>query len=74
MMGKHCDDHVIKRVSEIMSSPDPAQLQRAIQNASLSQAHMDAIDAVMRALASTARGAVVGVGAALAAQQPAMAP
>ncbi len=56
MMGKSVDDQVMKRVAEILSSPDPAQLQRAIQNASLSKQHMDAIDGVMRALAVTSRG------------------
>lgn len=60
MMGKTVDDQVMKRVAEILASPDPAQLQRAIQNASLSKQHMEAIDAVMRALSATAKGAVVG--------------
>lgn len=70
MMGKHVDDQVMKRVAEILASPDPAQLQRAIQNASLSQAHMDAIDAVMRALASGSRGALMAGESAVEAQQP----
>lgn len=66
MMGKHVDDQVMKRVAEVLSSSDPSQLQRAIQNASLSQAHMDAIEGIMRALASTSRGVVMGTGAAMA--------
>jgi len=69
MLGKSVDDQVMKRVAEVLSSTDPAQLQRAIQNASLSQQHMDAIDGVMRALAATSRGA--GVAGATAAMQPA---
>lgn len=70
MLGKRVDDQVMKSVAEILASPDPSKLQRAIQNASLSQAHMDAIDAVMRALAGTARGTLMGSGSAAEAQQP----
>lgn len=59
LMGKSVDDQVMKRVAEILSSTDPAQLQRAIQNASLSKQHMDAIDAIMRGLAMGTRGAAL---------------
>lgn len=60
MLGKHVDDQVMRRVAEILASPDPAQLQRAIQNASMSQAHMQALDAIMRGLATASRGAASG--------------
>lgn len=68
MLGKHVDEQVMKTVAEILASPDPAKLQRAIQNSALSQAHMDALDGILRALAAGSRG--VGVGAA-ASLQPA---
>lgn len=61
LLGKSVDDQVMKRVAEILASPDPALLQRAIQNASLSKQHMEAIDAIMRGLAAGARGAAVAV-------------
>lgn len=60
MMGKKVDDQVMKRVAEILASPDPALLQRAIQNASLSQQHMVALDGLMRGLAITSRGVALG--------------
>lgn len=61
LLGKSVDDQVMKRVAEILASSDPALLQRAIQNASLSKQHMEAIDAIMRGLAAGARGAAVAV-------------
>lgn len=61
LLGKSVDDQVMKRVAEILASSDPAMLQRAIQNASLSKAHMEAIDAIMRGLAAGARGAGVSL-------------
>jgi hypothetical protein len=60
MLGKHVDDQVMRRVAEILASPDPAQLQRAIQNAALSDAHMQALDAIMRGMAAASRGALSG--------------
>lgn len=69
MLGKHVDEQVMKAVADILASPDPAKLQRAIQNASLSQAHMDALDGILRALAAGSRGLAVEAGAA--ALQPA---
>lgn len=61
MLGKRVDDQVMKRVAEVLSSGDPALLERAIRNASLSKQHMDALDAIMRGLALTSRGAGAGV-------------
>lgn len=69
MLGKNVDDQVMKTVAEILASPDPARLQRAIQNAALSKAHLDAIDGIMKALAAGSRGAAVG--ATAMAMQPA---
>ena len=69
MLGKSVDDQVMKRVAEVLASTDPAQLQRAIQNASLSQQHMIAIDGIMRGLAATSRGA--GLAGAATMMQPA---
>jgi predicted transcriptional regulator len=67
MLGKQVDDQVMKTVAEVLASPDPAKLQRAIQNASLSKAHMEAIDGIMRGIAAASRGAVVpATGMALA--------
>lgn len=64
VMGKQVDDKVMKRVAEILASPDPKLLERAIQNASLSQQHIDAIDAIMRGLAVSARGGALAAVAA----------
>ena len=64
VMGKQVDDKVMKRVAEILTSPDPKLLERAIQNASLSQQHIDAIDAIMRGLAIGARGGALAAVAA----------
>lgn len=55
MLGKRVDDQVMKKVAEMLSSTDPAAVQRAIQNASISKQHMDALDAIMRGLNITAR-------------------
>jgi len=67
MLGKQVDDQVMKTVAEVLASPDPQKLQRAIQNASLSKAHMEAIDGIMRGIAAASRGAVVpATGMALA--------
>lgn len=60
MLGKRVDDQVMKIVAEALASTDPAKMQRAIQNATLSKAHMDAIDAIMTGLQATARGAISG--------------
>lgn len=54
--GKRVDEQVMRRVAETLLSGDPALLERAIHNASLSQAHMDALEAIMRGLAITSRG------------------
>lgn len=54
--GKRVDEQVMRRVAETLLSGDPKLLERAIHNASLSQAHMDALDAIMRGLAITSRG------------------
>jgi len=56
MLGKSVDEQVMKRVAEVLASGDAKLLERAIQNASLSKAHMDAIDAIMRGLETAAKG------------------
>lgn len=63
MMGKRVDDQVMKRVAEMLASGDPAQVQRAIQNAALSKAQMDALQGIMQGLSIAARGAVMAVAA-----------
>lgn len=45
VLGKRVDDQVMARIAEILVSDDPQLIQRAIQNASLSQQHMDALRA-----------------------------
>lgn len=72
MLGKHVDDQVMRRVAEILASPDRAQLQRAIQNASMSQAHMQALEAITRGLATASRGGLSG-GESATEMQPALA-
>lgn len=57
MLGKKVDDQVMKKVAEMLTSSDPKMVERAIQNAALSKAHMDAIDAIMTGLNISARGA-----------------
>lgn len=58
MLGKRVDEKVMKAVADVLSSPDPMKLQRAIQNASLSQAHLDALTAIMTGLQASGRGAL----------------
>ena len=64
MLGKRVDDQVMKVVAEALASSDPAKMQRAIQNASISQAHLDAITAVMTGLQTATRGVMSGSTAA----------
>jgi hypothetical protein len=59
MMGKKVDDQVMKKVAEMLTSGDPAAVKRAIQNAALTQKHMDALDAIMRGLTVGTRGAAL---------------
>lgn len=60
LIGKRVDEGVMKIVAEALASGDPAKMQRAIQNASMSQAHLDAISAIMTGLQTTARGVMSG--------------
>jgi hypothetical protein len=55
-MGKRVDDEVMKKVAQMLVSQDPKDVQRAIQNASLSKQHMEALDAIMRGFETTGRG------------------
>lgn len=64
MMGKKVDDRVMQRIGEVLASGDPQLLQRAIQNASMSQAHRDALEAIQRGIELAAKGGVIGSGAA----------
>ena len=57
--GKRVDEEIMRNVAEMLLSPDPAMINRAIQNATMSKAHMDALDAIMRGLAVGARGAAL---------------
>jgi hypothetical protein len=58
-IGKRVDDQVMKKVAEMLVSQDPAQMQRAIQNATLSKQHMEALDAILRGLELSTRGAAL---------------
>lgn len=58
--GKRVDENVMRMVAEALLSPDPKMLDRAIKNATLSQQHMNALDALMRGLSLTGRGAGLG--------------
>lgn len=53
--GKSADEKVMRGVAEILLSEDPKLLERAINNASLSQSYMEAIDALMQAAGLLAR-------------------
>jgi hypothetical protein len=59
MLGKRVDDQVMKRVAEMLMSSDPKMVERAIQNASLSKANMEALDALMKGLELAGRGAAL---------------
>ena len=59
LAGKNVDEKVMRNVAEALLSDDPKVLERAIQNASLSQAHMDALEAIMAGLSVGARAAAL---------------
>jgi hypothetical protein len=63
LLGKRVDENVMKKVAEMLASSDPAQVQRAIQNASLSKQHMDALEAIFKGISIATRGAVASTGA-----------
>lgn len=67
MMGKRVDEQVMARIGEILASGDPALLQKAIQNASLSAQHRLALEAIQTGLEAMTKGAIVG---STAAQKP----
>lgn len=60
--GKNVDEQVMRKVAEALLSDDPKVLERAIQTASMSKAHMDALEGLMQAVALMTRaGAVAAV-------------
>lgn len=59
MLGKRVDENVMRKVAEMLASSDPAQVQRAIQNATLSAQHMEALRAYMKGLEVVGRGAAL---------------
>lgn len=59
LLGKRVDENVMRKVAEMLASNDPAQVQKAIQNATLSQQHMDALRAFMKGIEVTGRSAAV---------------
>lgn len=67
--GKRVDENVMRMVAEALLSPDPKMLDRAIKAAQMSQQHMDALEALMRGVAATSRGA--GMAGAATMMQPA---
>jgi hypothetical protein len=54
-IGKRVDDQVMKKVAEMLVSQDPAQMTRAIHNATLSKQHMEALDAILKGLELSGR-------------------
>lgn len=53
--GKNVDEKVMRNVAEALLSSDPKVLERAINNASMSQAYMDALEGLMEAAGLIAR-------------------
>lgn len=60
-MGKRVDDQVMKKVAEMLVSQDPKVLQRAVHNATLSQQHMQALEAIMRGIEMTGRSTALAM-------------
>lgn len=69
VLGKRVDDQVMNRVAEILVSKNPKDLQRAIQNAALSKAHMDALAAIYRGMTLSARSTISAGASAMAGAQ-----
>lgn len=61
VMGKRVDERVMARIGEILASGDERLLQRAIQNAALSQQHQLALEAIQRGLEMSTKGAALSV-------------
>ncbi|CAN7493429.1 hypothetical protein LJR231_003456 [Phyllobacterium sp. LjRoot231] len=57
--GKKIDGNVMTKVAEMLSSNDPAVIQRAIQNAASSPQHMAAVDALMKIAGGASRASVL---------------
>jgi len=55
LAGKNVDERVMRNVAEALLSTDPKMLERAINNASMSQAYMDALEGLMEAAGLIAR-------------------
>lgn len=60
-MGKRVDDQVMKKVAEMLVSQDPTVLRRAVHNATLSQQHMAALEAILRGMELTGRSAALAM-------------
>lgn len=59
MLGKKVDDQVMKRVAEMLMSGDPKMVEKAIEAASISKAHMDALNAIIKGIELSGRGAAL---------------
>jgi hypothetical protein len=59
LLGKRVDENVMKRVAEMLSSSDPADVQRAITNAAFSKQHMEAVQAIYQGVNLATRSAAV---------------
>lgn len=57
--GKNVDEKVMRNVAEALLSNDPRVLERAINNASLSKAHMDALEGLMQGIGLLSRSAAL---------------
>lgn len=55
LAGKNVDEKVMRNVAEALLSTDPKMLERAIHNASMSKAYMDALEGLMEAAGLIAR-------------------
>ncbi len=64
LLGKRVDEKVMKYIAEMLSSTDPKDVQRALQNVAMSQKHLDAIKAIQTGLETATRGAIAGAGSA----------
>lgn len=56
MLGKRIDAKVMENIARLLTSKDPADLQRAIANATLSPQWMQALERMERALGAPVRG------------------
>lgn len=64
MLGKRVDDMVMQRIAEILVSDDPALINQAVRNATLSAQHMDALRAFGVGIENMSKAGAIGLAAA----------